>query len=107
DCGYPDASPATQYSASSFAQPIRRVFGSVVFRAREQVVMPPPGDTHAARISVVLRDPLWETLYIPVGNAITYLADRLNHLSFLAIGQSRSVVFAALILPLLVLALWP
>src|SRR5205814_505991 len=35
DCGYPDASPATQYSADSFAQPIRRVFGSVVFRARE------------------------------------------------------------------------
>ena len=35
DCGYPDASPATQYTATSFAQPIRRVFGSVVFRARE------------------------------------------------------------------------
>ena len=28
DCGYPDASPATQYTASSFAQPIRRVFGT-------------------------------------------------------------------------------
>jgi hypothetical protein len=24
DCGYPEASPATQYTASSFAQPIRR-----------------------------------------------------------------------------------
>jgi hydrogenase-4 component B len=107
DCGYPDASPATQYSASSFAQPIRRVFGSVVFRAREQVVMPPPGDTHAARISVVLRDPLWETLYLPVVNAITYLADRLNHLQFLTIRQFLSLVFAALIILLLVLALWP
>src|SRR4051794_25531368 len=42
DCGYPDPSPATQYSASSFAQPIRRVFGTVVFRAREHVEMPPP-----------------------------------------------------------------
>src|SRR2546429_2410149 len=40
DCGYPEASPATQYTASSFAQPIRRVFGSVVFRAREHVDMP-------------------------------------------------------------------
>ena len=28
DCGYPDPSPATQYTASSFAQPIRRVFGT-------------------------------------------------------------------------------
>ena len=47
DCGYPDANPATQYTASSFAQPIRRVFGTVVFRAREHVEMPPPG--HAGR----------------------------------------------------------
>src|SRR3954452_8846496 len=31
DCGFPEPSTATQYSASSFAQPIRRVFGSVVF----------------------------------------------------------------------------
>jgi hypothetical protein len=30
DCGYPDANPATQYTADSFAQPIRRVFGTVV-----------------------------------------------------------------------------
>ena len=28
DCGYPDPSPATQYTAHSFAQPMRRVFGS-------------------------------------------------------------------------------
>ena len=56
DCGFPDPSPATQYTADSFAQPIRRVFGEVVFRAREQVDMPPPGDRasgaadrHAAR----------------------------------------------------------
>ena len=35
DCGYPDPSPATQYTASSFAQPIRRVFGTArVRRAR-------------------------------------------------------------------------
>ncbi len=37
DCGYPDASPATQYTASSFAQPIRRVYGTSVFlRARDR-----------------------------------------------------------------------
>ena len=47
DCGYPDPSPATQYTADSFAQPIRRVFGTVVFRAREHVDMPPPGDCAA------------------------------------------------------------
>ena len=47
DCGYPDSSPATQYTATSFAEPIRRVFGTVLFRAHEQVDMPPPGVTQS------------------------------------------------------------
>jgi formate hydrogenlyase subunit 3/multisubunit Na+/H+ antiporter MnhD subunit len=107
DCGYPDASPLTQYTASSFAQPIRRVFGSVVFRARERCEMPPPGDRRAARLTVELRDPVWETLYAPVAAAIAVAADRLNHLQFLTIRQFLSLVFAALVFLLLVLALWP
>ena len=107
DCGYPDPSPATQYTASSFAQPIRRVFGTVVFRAREQVEMPPPGDARAARLTVVLRDPVWDTLYAPVAGAIGFAADRLNHLQFLTIRQFLSLVFAALVILLMVLALWP
>src|SRR5262249_21728853 len=49
DCGFPDATLVTQYSASSFAQPIRRVFGTVVFRARDHVEMPPPGAMRPAR----------------------------------------------------------
>ena len=107
DCGYPDASPATQYSASSFAQPIRRVFGSMVFRAREQVEMPPPGDLRPARLAVVLHDPVWEMLYLPVATGVSRAAERLNHLQFLTIRQFLSIVFAALVILLLVLALWP
>src|SRR5262252_8985394 len=60
DCGYPDASPATQYTADSFAQPIRRVFGTVVFHAREHVDMPPPGTTLPARLVVHMTDPIWD-----------------------------------------------
>ena len=56
DCGYPDPSTATQYTASSFAQPIRRVFGTLVFRASEQVEMPPPGDMRPARSRCDLTD---------------------------------------------------
>ena len=52
DCGYPDPSPLTQYSASSFAQPIRRVFGTILFSAREIGDMPPPGSTQPARLTV-------------------------------------------------------
>jgi formate hydrogenlyase subunit 3/multisubunit Na+/H+ antiporter MnhD subunit len=107
DCGYPDASPTTQYSASSFAQPIRRVFGAVVFRARERVEMPPPGDARAARLTVELRDLVWDTLYAPVAGGVGFAADRLNHLQFLTIRQFLSLVVAALVLLLLVLAIWP
>ena len=107
DCGYPDPNPATQYTASSFAQPIRRVFGSVVFHAREQVDMPAPGDRRPAQLTVTLHDPVWDTLYAPIAGGISFAAERLNHLQFLTIRQFLSLVFAALVILLLVLALWP
>ena len=107
DCGYPDPSPATQYTASSFAQPIRRVFGEVVFLAREKVEMPPPADPRPARLTVVLHDPVWETLYLPLAAAVSFAAERLNLLQFLTIRQFLSLVFAALVILLLALALWP
>jgi formate hydrogenlyase subunit 3/multisubunit Na+/H+ antiporter MnhD subunit len=107
DCGYPDASPATQYTASSFAQPIRRVFGTVVFRAREHGEMPPPGDVRPARLTVHMRDLVWDLLYAPLAEAVGFAADRLNHLQVLTIRQFLSLVFAALVLLLLVLAIWP
>jgi hydrogenase-4 component B len=106
DCGYPDASPATQYTAMSFAQPIRRVFGTVVFRAREHVDMPAPGDTRPARLTAELSDPIWDWLYAPLVAGIGIAADRLNRLQFLTIRQFLSLVFGALVILLLVLAVW-
>ena len=106
DCGYPDASSVTQYTAMSFAQPIRRVFGTVLFRARETAEMPPPGDIRPARLVVDIHDLIWETLYVPLGDAIGVAADRLNRLQFLTIRQFLSLVFGALVILLVVLALW-
>jgi NADH:ubiquinone oxidoreductase subunit 5 (subunit L)/multisubunit Na+/H+ antiporter MnhA subunit len=106
DCGYPDASVVTQYSATSFAQPIRRVFGTVVFRAREIAEMAPPDDTRPARLKVELHDPIWEWIYAPLGSAIGVMADRLNHLQFLTIRQFLTLVFCTLVILLVVLALW-
>jgi hydrogenase-4 component B len=107
DCGYPDPSSATQYTASSFAQPIRRVYGTSVFLAREIGEMPPPGATAPARLTVELRDVIWEAAYAPVATAIEYTAEKLNYLQFLTIRQYLSLVFTALVLLLLVLAIWP
>jgi NADH:ubiquinone oxidoreductase subunit 5 (subunit L)/multisubunit Na+/H+ antiporter MnhA subunit len=107
DCGFPEANPATQYTATSFAEPIRRVFGGFAFGARAEVDMPAPGDMRPARIKVVMYDLVWETIYLPIVAAVTYLSTRLNRLQFLTIRQYLSVVFAALVALLLVLAAWP
>jgi NADH:ubiquinone oxidoreductase subunit 5 (subunit L)/multisubunit Na+/H+ antiporter MnhA subunit len=107
DCGYPDASAATQYTADSFAQPIRRVFGSVVFAAREHGEMPPPGDMRPERLIVEVRDLVWDALYAPVAGGVAVAGERLNRLQFLTIRQYLGLVFGALITLLLVLAIWP
>ncbi|MGA8051331.1 MAG: hydrogenase 4 subunit B [Burkholderiales bacterium] len=106
DCGFPDASPATQYTAGSFSQPIRRVFGSVVFRAREEVRMPPPGDLQPAHMHVRIRDVLWDALYAPIADLVNYVAVRLNTVQFLSIRVYLSLVFGALVALLMVLAVW-
>ncbi|HEU0225386.1 MAG TPA: hydrogenase 4 subunit B [Steroidobacteraceae bacterium] len=107
DCGAPEPDPATQYTAGSFAQPIRRVFGTWVFAAREQVELPPPGSTAPARHVAVVRDLLWEWLYAPVAGAIAFASERLNVLQFLTIRRYLTLVFLALVTLLLVLAIWP
>jgi hydrogenase-4 component B len=107
DCGYPDASPATQYTAGSFAQPIRRVYGTLVFGAREHVEMPPPGDMRPARLKVELHDRIWDAIYAPLAGAVAFAADKLNVMQFLTIRQYLTLVFTALVSLLLVLAIWP
>jgi len=106
DCGFPDASPATQYTAGSFAEPILRVFGSVVFRARERVTLPRPGDPGAAKLQVEMHDTIWEALYVPVIRLVDVLADRLTKLQFLTIRQYLTLVFVALILLLMIIGTW-
>ncbi len=107
DCGYPDARPETQYTASSFAQPIRRVYGMSLFRAREIGVMPPPGATGPARLTVELRDLIWDYGYAPVASFVGFASERLNVLQFLTIRRYLTLVFALLVFLLLVLAIWP
>jgi formate hydrogenlyase subunit 3/multisubunit Na+/H+ antiporter MnhD subunit len=106
DCGFPDASPLTQYTAGSFSQPIRRVFGSVVFRAREELDLPPPGDARAARLVVRLHDVPWDLFYVPAAKAVAFVADRLNMVQFLTIRAYLTLVFGALVVLLAVLATW-
>ena len=107
DCGYPDLGVVAQYSATSLAQPIRRVFATVVFAAHEQVEMPPPGDRAAGTaLRRFLRDPIWDFMYAPIASAVGASATLLNHIQFLTIRRYLSFVFIALVVLLVVLALW-
>jgi hydrogenase-4 component B len=106
DCGYPGLGPASQYTSTSYAQPIRRVFGPTVFHSSETVTMPPPGSTAPARIERVRHDLPWEWLYQPVIDTVSRLADRSNVLQFLTIRRYLSLVFIALIVLLVVLTIW-
>lgn len=105
DCGYPDPRPITQYTGESFAQPLRRVF-SEVFLARERVDMPKPGDERPARIEVRLRDLAWDVIYAPIDGWVAFASERMNALQFLTIRQYLSLVFGALVVLLLVVAVW-
>ena len=98
DCGYPDPSPATQYTGSSFAMPIRRVFGTTVFQVREQVDMPRPGEMRPGAFP-------GRRCSIPPGASPTgrwrapsgLVADKLNGLQFLTIRQYLTLTVSTLI----------
>jgi hypothetical protein len=106
DCGSPTADPTTQYGAGSFAQPVRRVFGTVLLRACEEVDMPPPGDPRPARHAVEMTDLIWTGVYLRIADVVVALATRANRLQFLTIRRYLSLVFISLVLLLLGLALW-
>jgi formate hydrogenlyase subunit 3/multisubunit Na+/H+ antiporter MnhD subunit len=106
DCGFPSADPTTQYGAGSFAQPLRRVFGTTLLRARETVDMPAPGDMRPARHEVHVSDPVWDGAYLGIADLVGALATRANRLQFLTIRRYLTLVFLSLVLLLLGLALW-
>ena len=106
DCGFRDPSPGTQYTAGSFAQPIRRVFGTTVFHAREEVDMPRPSDLRPARMEVHLRDLVWDSVYEPIDKIVGAAADLLNRVQFLTIRGYLTLVAGALVALLVVLAIW-
>ena len=106
DCGHPEDNPVTQYTAASFSQPIRRIFGRYVFRAREQVSMPLPGDDRPARFRVAMIDPAWNFLFTPIVNLLDSVTGKSNILQKLTIRQYLALVFSWLVLLLIAVAVW-
>jgi NADH:ubiquinone oxidoreductase subunit 5 (subunit L)/multisubunit Na+/H+ antiporter MnhA subunit len=106
DCGFPLDAPQTQYASASFAMPIRRVFGTVVFNVHERVDMPRPGEMRAGAFHLRVLDPAWRLAYGPLARAVSTAATRLNQLQFLTIRSYLTLVFCTLIVLLVVVAAW-
>jgi hydrogenase-4 component B len=104
DCGHREEIVDAQYTGQGFAQPLRRVFASTVFAARETVEMPEPGDDLPARLTVRMVDPVWEGLYRTIERVVDFLADRVNRLQFLTVRRYLLFMFGTLVFLLLVVA---
>jgi hydrogenase-4 component B len=77
DCGFEKLTSRMQYNATSFAMPIRRIFG-FLFRIREetQAVEPVrhPAYPEKLRYRLRIRDRFWRWLYQPIGDAAFFIA---------------------------------
>jgi len=76
DCGFASPSPRMQYSATAFAQPVRRVF-SLLFHIEESVS---PREDGQLRYQLRLRDRTWGLFYLPVARLVEIAARRVVRL---------------------------
>ncbi len=104
DCGHREDIPESQYTGQSFSQPLRRVFCSSLFAARETVEMPEPGDLAPARLTVRVVDPIWRYLYLGIVRVVDVVADQVNRMQFLTVRRYLLMMFATLVFMLLVVA---
>lgn len=74
DCGFAPPNARMQYTATAFAQPIRRVFGGL-FQIEESVTTDEEGrERHSLHVS----DRIWGWLYLPIARATNAAARRVT-----------------------------
>ncbi len=97
DCGFAPPTPRMQYTATAFAQPIRRVFG-LLFHVDESVES---RDHDGARYHLAVRDRAWGLFYAPVAQVVETAARRVARL------QSGNIrVYLGWTLSTLLVLLW-
>lgn len=83
DCGFEKLTPRMLYTATSFAMPLRRIFG-FLFRVREeaQAVEPVRHPAYPERLQYRLRvrDRFWYWLYEPIGEGAFFAARKIGNL---------------------------
>lgn len=76
DCGFAPPTSRMQYTATAFAQPIRRVFG-LLFHIEESVA---PREDGAVRHQLAIADRAWGLFYLPVARLVESAARRVVQL---------------------------
>jgi len=76
DCGFAPPTPSMQYTATSFSQPIMRIF-SKLFRIDENLDRNEAG---IKRYSLLIQDHLWYWLYLPIGKVVDKSARQVTRL---------------------------
>jgi hypothetical protein len=101
DCGYPWQTARMQDTAEGFGQPIRQIFEPLFRMQRE---LPSPFDARP-RYGVVVEDPIWHALYLPIARATEAVARLAKWVGLLQQGRIAVYLlfsFATLIATLLV-----
>lgn len=97
DCGFAMPNARMQYTATAFAQPVRRVFG-LLFRIEEATETDHKG---APRYHLAVHDRAWDLLYLPIARAVDAGARRIVRL------QSGNVrIYLGWTLATLLVLLW-
>lgn len=83
DCGFEKVTSRMQYTATSFAMPLRRIFG-FLFSIKEHVRLHPPGANPAyperLYYHLRVRDRFWMWIYQPVVDASFWLSRRIGRM---------------------------
>ncbi len=100
DCGFAPPTPAMQYTAAAFTQPIRRVFG-LLFHIDEGVDRQDDG---RLRHRLQVGDRAWEIFYVPVVRVVESAARRVTRLQSGNVRTYLGWSFATLLVLLWIIA---
>jgi len=81
-CGHPDLNARMQYTATSFSQPLRRIFADL-YQTQDKLLRSDHGNTllvKKIRYQVHVQDLIWRYLYIPIKQFTEWLTRRVDWL---------------------------
>lgn len=99
-CGHPDLNPRMQYTATSFSQPLRRIF-STIYQPQEEAVRLDHGQPfliRRVRYSVHIQDLSWKYLYLPAKHGIEWITRGIDRFQARQIHGHLSLIFITLLI---------